>query len=150
MAYVLPTPASLKAHWPAFSAVPDETVQFNIYRAARSVDETWMEGDYTTAIELLACHYLTLAGLGTGTDAQANAQGLAGFTSIRSGSLSLQRAATSASGGGEVPAQYSGSMYGQQFWWLMRQNRASAAIAAYPAAPAIPIPPGWPWPWPLV
>jgi hypothetical protein len=137
MAYDLPTPAELKLHFPAFAAVDDAVVQYNITAAARSVDQSWAEGDYTRAVELYACHLLTLAGFGTGADAQANAQGLAGFSMIRSGQLTLQKAATSGSSDDGVPPQYAGSTYGRQFWWLLRQNRPGAsvtggAVAAYP------------------
>lgn len=128
MAYDLPTPADLKLHFPAFAAVTDPVVQYNIDSAARSVDESWTEGDYTRAVELFACHLMTLAGLGTGADAQANAQGLAGFSMIRSGQLTLQRAVASGSSDDGVPPQYSGSVYGRQFWWLMAQNRPRATV----------------------
>src|SRR5687768_1299820 len=123
MAYTTPTADELQAAFPAFADVDDAVVTFNITRANRSIDSSWTEGDYATAIMLLACHYMVLAGLGTGAEAAVNAQGLAGFTSIRSGSLSLSRGATSQGGGGEVPAEYAGSVYGQQFYWLMRQNK---------------------------
>lgn len=128
MAYDLPTPAELKLHFPAFAAVDDTIVQYNIDAASRSVDQSWTEGDYTRAVELYACHLLTLAGFGTGADAESNAQGLSGFSMIRSGQLTLQRAAASGNEAGGVPEQYSGSLYGRQFWWLMRQNRPNAAV----------------------
>jgi hypothetical protein len=128
MAYTPPTPAELKLHWTAFAAVDDTIVQYNIDRAARSVDASWTEGDYTVATELLACHYMTLAGLGTGTEAEINANGMAGFSMIRSGQLTLQRAATSGGAGGEVPDQWSGSAYGRQFYWLLKQNKPAVAV----------------------
>lgn len=147
MAYTPPTPAELKSHWPAFAAVDNVVVQYNIDRAMRTVDVSWTEGDYATAIELLACHYMTLAGLGTGTEAEINANGMSGFSMIRSGQLTLQRAATSGSDGGDVPAEYSGSAYGRQFWFLLRQNKAGPAVALGPAPawPVSPYPWGYPW-----
>lgn len=146
MAYTLPTPTELKEHWPAFAAVSDTIVQYNIDRAARSVDDTWTEGDYTVAVELLACHYMTLAGLGTGTEAEINANGMSGFSMIRSGQLTLQRAATSGADGGDVPGQWGGSAYGRQFWYLMRQNKPAVAVTdgtAYPFPGAYLA--GYPW-----
>lgn len=148
MAYTLPTPAELKLHWPAFAAVDDTVVQYNIDRAARSVDSSWTEGDYTAAVELLACHYMTLAGLGTGTDAEMNAQGMAGFSMIRSGQLTLQRAATSGGDSGAVPDQWAGSTYGKQYYWLLRQNKAGPALVPgiAPAYEYLGVG-GYPWPY---
>lgn len=153
MAYVLPTPADLKLHFKAFAAVDDAVVQFNIDRAARSVDQTWTEGDYTTAIELLACHYLVLAGEGTGAEAEANANGLGGFSMIRSGQLTLQRGSGAGGGyGDDVPAPWNKTTYGQQYWYLLRQNRPRGAVAVsdYPYADGMYPPLGSParfWLW---
>lgn len=150
--YTAPTPAELKLHFPAFAAVDDAVVQYNIDRANRSVDLTWTEGDYTTAIELLACHYMELAGLGTGTEAEMNAQGLGGFSMIRSGQLTLQRSAKSAGGDDAANSEWGGTLYGRQFYWLLRKNKPPVAVAGG-TAPG-PFPPYYPgpffpgyWPW---
>ena len=134
MAYTIPTPAALKAMYPAFAAVPDVTVQAHIDKAARSVDTSWTETDYSDAIMLLACHNMVLAGLGTGAEAQVNAQGMAGFTTIRSGNLTLQRAATSQGGGsgGDAPQPWNGTQYGIEFYWLLRRNKPPMAVASGP------------------
>lgn len=145
MSYTMPTPTTLKAHFPAFAAVADDTVQFNIDRAARSVDTTWTEGDYATAIELLACHYMTLAGLGTGATAAANAHGLDSFKVIKSGQLQLERASASGGAAEGYPAAYAGSLYGRQFYDLLAVNKPAVTVAA-PALPAGVYPP-YPW-WP--
>ena len=129
MAYTVPTAANLKARFPAFAAVPDQTVTAAIERAQRQVDQSWTEGDYGEGIMLYAAHDMTLDGLGTGADAQANAQGLSGFRSIRSGSLSLERASGAGSGDS---AGIESTSYGQRFARLRRQNRAGprAAVSA--------------------
>lgn len=149
MPYTAPTADQLQAKYPAFAAVTDETVDLFIVDANRMVDTTWTEGDYQTAIMLYACHLLTLAGYGTGGDAQVNAQGLAGFRSIRSGQLSLDRGSADANTG--IPTEFSGSIYGQQFWHLLRRNRPRGAVTG---GTAIEVPAGyypeypvWPW-WP--
>jgi hypothetical protein len=83
---------------------------------------------------------MVLAGLGTGGEAAANAQGLSGFSLIRSASLTLQRNATSQNGGGEVPAEFSGTTYGQQYWWLARKNKPAVAVARAPISYVGPYP----------
>lgn len=151
MAYTAPTATELKAKYPAFAAVADDTVTLYIVDANRMVDETWTEGDYATAIMLAACHLMVLSGIGAGAEAQVNAQGLSGFQSIRSGSLSLSRGSASDSGG--VPKDLAGSVYGQQFYYLLKKNRPAIAVANG-GAPAIGegayYPPGAParfWPF---
>lgn len=119
MAYTIPTAAELKAIYTDFAAVADAPVTHYIERAARMVDTTWTEGDYATAIMLLACHLMVTQGLGTGNDAK-----LAGFTMIKSGQLTLQRAADNAS---DNP--WAASKYGSQFYALLKLNKPGGALA---------------------
>lgn len=145
--YTAPSVDYLVTMFPAFAAVPAATVQTYIVRANRSVDTTWTEGDYAQAIMLAACHYMVLSGLGTGAEAESNAQGLASFNLIRSGQLTLQRG--SASGSSGVPAEWVGSTYGQQFYDLLKKNRPRGTVANG-GAPTLTdgmfyVPPGWPW-----
>lgn len=152
MAYVIPTPAQLKAMYTAFAAVPDATVQLYIDQAARSVDTSWTETDYADGIMLLACHNMvTMGGLGTGADAQVAAQGMDSFSTIRSGQLTLQRAATSQSGDNTNYGAWGASRYGRQFYWLARRDKPPMTVAAAPAVvgyvsnwPPVYIN-GWPW-----
>lgn len=127
MAYNAPTAADLKAKYPAFANVPDATVALYITDAGRLVDASWTDGDYATGIMLYAAHLMTLSGLGAGAEAQVNAQGLAGFKSIRSGSLSLERGSTSGADG--VPSEFAGSQYGAQFFALLKRNKPAVAVA---------------------
>lgn len=150
MAYVIPTPAQLKTLYPAFAAVADATVQANIDEAAKSVDTSWTETDYASGIMLLACHNMVMAGLGTGAEAEVNAQGMEGFTTIRSGQLTLQRAATSQSDEAKY-GPWAGSKYGKQFFWLVRRDKPPMTVASSPAQ--VGLVSGWPpgysngWPW---
>lgn len=123
--YIVPTPATLKTVFPAFASVPDATVQFWINTAATMVDNTWFETDYAMAIMLLACHYMVGVGLGTGAEAQVAAQGMAGFQTIRSGHLTLSRGMTSRLEMGE----WGSTVYGQQFYWLLRRNKPGGVAA---------------------
>jgi hypothetical protein len=120
MAYTDATADDLKAAFPRFAAVADETLEFWLERARRMVDQSWTEGDYTYAQSLLAAHYLTIEGLGTGTEAELNAQGMGDFESVRSGSFSFTRgkAASDATASGTLGS----TSYGRQFAALARAN----------------------------
>ena len=125
MAYSEPTATELKAAFPAFSGVPDDTVAYWIDRSASSVDESWTEADYPMAKMLLAAHEMVLNGLGTGTEAQIAASGLTGVKSMRSGSLSLDfgdSASVSATGG------FAATSYGRRFAELLKRNRGGALV----------------------
>lgn len=125
MAYTDPTAADLKAAFPRFAAVADETVEFWLERARRKVDQSWTEGDYAMAQMLLACHYMTLNGLGTGTESEVNAAGLGDFKSVRSGSFSFTRK----EGGDDADSGPMGSTsYGRQWQELAYANRGGARI----------------------
>jgi hypothetical protein len=145
--YAMPTPAHIKMLFEAFAGVADAKIAYAIQRAARSVDTSWTEGDYSHAIMLLACHYLVLGGDGTGAEAQMNAEGMQGFKVIRSASLTLERGGNAGGDSSGVPDEWAGSIYGRQFWRLLRQNKAGGAVAnglaAVPVGPYV-----WPTLWP--
>lgn len=109
MAYTLPTAAALKTRYPAFSAVADATVDVAIADAALRIDETWPENQYQPGIMELAAHFLSVQGLGSGTEAA-----LAGIKSLSVGSLSL----TSASDGGM--GSYKSTSYGREYLQRVR------------------------------
>lgn len=117
MSYTAPTFATFVARFPAFVAVPQATVDAAIVRSARNVDMSWFEADYTEGRNLMTAHLLAVDGLGTSADAKAIASGAAGFKSIRSGALSLDR-------GDNVDMDGLGSTtYGRRFLALARLNR---------------------------
>lgn len=61
MAYTIPTPANVKARFPEFVDVADETIQPFIDAAGIWVDTfMWTETDYYYAIVYLTAHYLAL------------------------------------------------------------------------------------------
>ena len=125
MAYTAPTPAYLTAMFPAFSAVEDDTVQLWLDRAARSVDESWTEGDFAYGRMLLAAHLMAGQGLG----APAATAGLPeGVTSFRSGGFSMSIADKAASQ--SVEGGYGSTKYGREFAALLRQNRGGPRVTA--------------------
>ncbi len=127
MAYVVPTPADLKLQFPEFAAVPDSRVSFWLDRAARSVDESWPEEDFTYARMLLAAHFMTMSGLGTSAEATSVNDGSAQFRSMRIGSLSLERFGPGGSSGGAF--QFSTTRYGREFRLLLRQVKGGPRVA---------------------
>lgn len=151
--YVAPTPSWLITLFPPFAAVPTATIQAFINQAMGSVDAGWIEADYPYGIVYLAAHLMVMSGLGTGAQAEAQSQGMGGFTTIRSGQLTLQRAATSRDAQ-EAPPPWNTSWYGVQYYWLLRRNKPPASVALsppvglpYPAPFGLPVGvwPNWPW-----
>jgi hypothetical protein len=121
------TPELLKETFPAFAAVANATVQYWLDRAARIVTDAWAEADQQHAHMLLAAHYLTSNGFGTGAEAEVAAQGMSGFKSMRSGSLSLDRGDTS---GVAAMGEYGSTSYGRQFWPILQANRGGVRVLA--------------------
>lgn len=132
MAYTDATAAGLKAAFPRFAAVEDETVEFWLERARRHVDESWTEGDYAMGQMLMAAHLMTLNGLGTGTEAEMAAAGVSDFKSVRSGAFSFTRGdgASSAESGA-----LGSTSYGRQFAALARINVGGPRVMATGALP---------------
>lgn len=119
MAYTDPTPATLKARYPAFDAVDDTIVQAAIDEAKRQVDQTWTEGDYTNAITLLACHILALEGYGG--SGSGGGSGNTAWRQIRSGQLTLTRYARGEANGDDGSLLGS-TIYGRRFMELRALN----------------------------
>lgn len=123
MAWTAPTPADVKARFPAFAAVPDAAIQGALDEAALQVDETWVsEADFRLGRMLLAAHILTLDGLGTGAESEAAANGASGFKRMKSGQFEVERFDTA----GTVPGGSDGVLgttsYGRRFLELQRRN----------------------------
>lgn len=63
------------------------------------------------ATMLATAHYLCEQGIGTGAESEMAAQGMGGFTRIKSGSLELQRG----EGSGGSPGKWASTSYGARF-----------------------------------
>lgn len=133
MAYTDATADDLKTAFPRFGAVADETVEFWLERARRSVDQTWTEGDYAMGQMLLACHLMTLQGLGTGAEAEAAAQGASDYKVIKSASITLER--FDQGGSGAASGELGSTGYGRQFAALARQNVGGPRVAPTGTSP---------------
>lgn len=120
MAYTAPTAATLRARFPRFGSVDEGIITSALAEAARTVDETWTEGDFEMGRMLYAAHILTLDGLGGG-EADGFASGANGFKIMRSGSLSLERF-DSGVGGGKSDSLLESTSYGRRFLDLLSRN----------------------------
>lgn len=145
MAYTQATAADLKARFVRFAQVADATVETWLTTARRSVDDSWAEDDRAYGEMLLAAHYLTQEGLGTGTEAQLAADGLGGMKSVKSGQFSFTKSDAQAN---EAAGSLASTTYGQRFLELLKQNRAGSRVTAsgtIPSAPLYPAPGGYFW-----
>lgn len=125
MAYENPDADDLQAAFPRFAAVADETVEFWLTRARRQVDESWTEDDYQMGQMLLACHLMTLNGLGTGAEAEAAAQGTGDYKTIKSASITLERFDRDSNA---AAGTLQSTSYGRQWLELARANRGGPRV----------------------
>jgi hypothetical protein len=120
--------------------VSDSIVQSSINEAARNVDATWTEGDYTNAIILRACHILKLEGYPV---VGGVVGGMSAYKSFRSGQLSLTKYAKGEQGGDDGSLLGS-TMYGRRFLELLYVNKTGIAVIAGPTGEASGFAKDWP------
>lgn len=129
--YAKPAPAHLVARYPDFGAVSPSTIQYWLTDAERSVDTSWGEGDYATALMALAAHNMALAGIGGSTVSVAGVP--AGVTNLKSGALSISMTPEAANA--LVTGGYGGTPYGQEFETLLRRNRGGPLVSSTGVVP---------------
>ena len=125
-------PSEFKEHFAfaAFCDVSDQHAEQALERGLDYVSQDWVcESDYQMGQMLSAAHLLTLAGLGTGAEASLAQEGLLGFTSIKSGGLTVSRQATGARSNGSGGEDLNLTTYGQRYLALLRRNRAGPRVA---------------------
>lgn len=120
--YVMPTAQMLQAVYPAFASVPVSTIA--LYLAQAPVDETWLSGDYQTAIMAWAAH--TMVGNGIGASEVAS-YAAAGVSRLKSGTLDVSFAAGSGGSTG-----YGSTSYGRLWLELLARNKGGPRIAVSP------------------
>lgn len=112
MAYTAPDASDFSTKFPELSALidDDDKVDAAILEAGRSVDNTWLEGDYATAILYLAAHILTVG------IAAIDSVGQEKIKSLSIGPLSITF--------GEAVnfEDFSSTPYGQAYLSLARKN----------------------------
>lgn len=123
MTYTAPTPADLKARYPAFSDVPDATVTYWLTDAKREADDSWgIATDIAPAQIAVAVHNMMAAGVAGLAQSQVAGLLSQGVTSFRSGSFSAaisEDAVKTALAGG-----YEATAPGREYLRLLARNKA--------------------------
>jgi hypothetical protein len=123
VAYTPPTTSDLKARFPAFASVDASIIDTVLAEAVNAADDSWVnETDFRMGRMLYAAHVLTLDGFGMGAEADQARAGLLGFTTVKSGTLEVQRPA----GKGGM----SSTVYGSRYMEILKRNRGGAIVAA--------------------
>ncbi|PZU65239.1 DUF4054 domain-containing protein [Sphingobium sp.] len=119
MAYTPPTKATFIAIFPAFAAVADEAYAFWSAQAVLITEplESCLGARIDLATMRATAHYLTQAGIGTGTESQMAAEGASGFKRIKSASIELERFDSS---GAESMGDWGATSYGQQLYPMLK------------------------------
>lgn len=118
MTYTRASLATFTAAFPAFAAITEEQYDFWADRAeAATVPRESCLGDNMAYVTmLLTAHYLERGGLGTGAAAQGFANGMDGYTEVKSDGLSLKRAENGSASGG----MWATTRYGAEAWPYLR------------------------------
>lgn len=127
MPYTAPPQDTFTGLFPAFAAVTPEQYAFWSGQAVLVTEplEGCLGGRMDLATMLATAHYLCEAGVGTGAESEMAAQGMAGFKSIKSGSLSLDRAdSKSAADAGAWGA----TSYGLRLWPMLKACSAGPRV----------------------
>lgn len=127
MAYEVPTAADLKARFPAFNSVSNNTVEAALSEAARMVDESWTEGDFKPARMYYAAHLMVLDGLGDSKEAKISGLVLSGLTSIKIANLGVGFAKPK-EGSSKALSTLMTTSYGQRFVDLLRLNKPAVVV----------------------
>ena len=114
-----------------FCDIPDHFVEQALVRGLDYVDQDWIsQGDFQFGQMLAAAHLLTLAGQGGGAEASLAGEGLLGFSTIKSGGLSVTRESSGGKAGANAETELSLTTYGQRYLELLRRNKAGPRIAS--------------------
>ena len=153
MSYELPTPAELKAFYPAFAAVPDDTIQLYIDRVSGpggDVDQSWPEGVYKAAVMAAAAHRMARNGVlsaGASGGGSGGGESLDGVTSFKSGTFSVQ--ISEAYVKAQVQGGWESTTWGQDYLELLERVKRGPRVTAPGVVPCCdgyrdgPFPWGW-------
>jgi hypothetical protein len=130
MAYDAPTTTELKTRYPEFTSIDDARVTLFIEDANRSVDDSWVEGDYKIAIMCLAAHMMAIEGLLNPAGSTAAGATSGPITSEKLGDASVSYGERSGGRFGITGADavLAATSYGQRFISLRNANHAGPQI----------------------
>ncbi len=126
MGYAEPTPADLKARYPAFATVEDATITYWLTDAHRFVDQSWMQGDYGPALIAHAAYDMVRVGVPGISGGDLSGFTAAGVTSFKSGTFQAQfsdEAVKVAIAGG-----LDSNIYGLEYCELLVRNKSGPRV----------------------
>lgn len=129
--YAKPGSQHLIMRYPAFAAVPVATIRYWLVDAERSVDQSWIEGDYAAGIMALAAHNMALAGIGADSSVLVDIP--AGITRMKSGSLEL--GFTDVAANARMAGSLMATRYGQEYALLLKRSRGGPIVQPSGALP---------------
>lgn len=122
MAYDAPTVAEFKTRFPALVVgKSDDLIQMFLDEANRSVDNSWIEGDYKNAIMLLAAHNMTMEDAAAGSS--GGGSGSIGVASESFGGMSISYDKTDNADDAAAKSEWGGTEYGRRFYRLLKLNK---------------------------
>ncbi len=125
MTVATPLAADLVGRFSTFAAVPTATLTTALGEAATRVDASWTAGDYALGVMLYAAHTLTLDGQGTSAEAALAAAGALGMTTLKAGTLELERRPIAGAAAGNPLVE---TTYGRRFLALLRANQPAVLV----------------------
>jgi hypothetical protein len=135
MAYNEPTPADLKARYPAFASVLDATVQTYLTDASGpggDVDQSWPDGTYQRAVMAAAAHRMARAGV-LASSAGVSGMAAAGVTDFKSGSFEASFSADAIKS--QIAGGWASTPYGQDYADLLRRFKGGPRVIGGGVAP---------------
>lgn len=136
MANAKVTVAQFKALKTQFAEVDNAIVQLYLDLGALAADDSWPEPEYQIGVIAMACHLMTLEGLGSDAVSRGFAQGMGDLQSIKSADLTLTRFARAA---GQTPYQewLQSTPCGKQYAFRLRMTRGGPRVAMAASGPLV-------------
>lgn len=130
MALDPPDLASFRARYPAFAAVPDDTVTYWLADSVRFVDESWpIVTDRDPAMMAVAAHNMIAYSVAGLTDGDITALLSAGVTDFQSGGREGFRVSFSPDAiKAALDGNYDGTKPGQEYLRLLRRNKGGPSV----------------------
>ena len=122
MAYTAPTVAEFKTRFPALVVgKSDDLIQMFLDEANRSVDTSWIEGDYKTAIMFLAAHNMSMEDASVGAGGGGTGSGVVSSESF--GGMSISYDNSDSANDDAAKSEWGGTEYGRRFYRLLKLNK---------------------------
>lgn len=128
MAYTQPDVTKFKARYPEFVPVSDVLVGLVLAEAIEEVGDTWYERDRAKAQMLLTAHKLSIEGEPARTTTGKGVGASGPVKRRKVGDVETEFAGVGTSSNGSSFGGYGGSIYGQEFFRLLKLNFPSPMV----------------------